>query len=119
MKVDGQSIEVLNERQGWLGAEAGWWHGESAMFDGWCKDAARNQPAVALLIFVNNQLVHKSVPSVAVPPLEDRFPAGTHAGFNLSLPRGWVANQKVRVFALLSGNRAGELAYPPSYPYEH
>jgi len=119
MKVEGQPIEVLSQSQGWLLEDAGWILGESAIFDGWSKDVVKEQPAMAVLIFVNDRLVHKSIPSVPWQEVEVGFPVDRHAGFNVRLPRTSVVDQNVRVFALLPGNRAGELSYPPSYPYRH
>jgi len=106
MTLNGQSIQILAQPQGWLGGEAGWMLGETAIFDGWCKDAASGRPAKALLIFVDGRLVSQSVPSLAVPSVEAGFPSGAHAGFDARLPRRLLVDRVVRVFALLDGNRA-------------
>jgi hypothetical protein len=117
MTLHGQQIQLLGAIQGWLTQEAGGLLGESAIFDGWCKDVEKDQPAKELLIFADGQLVTEAALSVPWGEVEARFPEGTHAGFNVRVPRALLRNGKVRVFALLSNNRAGELGYPDSFPY--
>ena len=119
LTLHGQQIQVLDGFQGWLTQDAGGLLGDSAIFDGWCKDFANAQPAKALLIFVNGQLIKESALSIPWPEVEANFPEGTHAGFNVSVPLAFLKSGKVRVFALLPNNRAGELGYPPSFPYPH
>jgi uncharacterized membrane protein YjjB (DUF3815 family) len=119
MTLHGQPIQLLNGVHGWLGQEAGGLLGESAIFDGWCKDVANDQPAKALLIYADGQLINESPLSVPWIEVEGRFPEGAHAGFNVSVPRALIRSRKVRFFALLTNNRAGELGYPPSFPYPH
>jgi hypothetical protein len=119
MTLHGQPIQLLEEPHGWLSQEAGGLLGELVIFDGWCKDVAKDQPAKALLIYADGQLINESPLSVPWIEVEGRFPEGAHAGFNVSVPRTLIGSRKVRVFALLENNRAGELGYPPSYPYPH
>jgi hypothetical protein len=114
---NGRRIQVLQQAQGWLLPEAGWLRGEAAVFDGWCLDVARVQPAQEVLIFADGQLVANSVPSTPFPQVESGLPEGRHAGFEVRVHRKLLAGKNVRVFALLADDRAGELHYPPSYPY--
>ncbi len=116
--LEGKPIKLLTQRQGWMNAEAGWLRGDVAVFDGWAKDLANERPVESILVFADGRAVASTVPSVPMPALEERFASGAHAGFSMQLPRSMVAGTRVRVFALLSGDRAGELHYSPSFPYQ-
>jgi hypothetical protein len=112
-----QLVEVLPDRQGWLRATEPSANGDVIAFNGWGIDIGAKRPAQAILLFANGQFVTSAIPAIPEPSVEQGFPADTHAGFSLNVAAAAVTGKKVRVFALLEGNRAGELNYPPSFPY--
>jgi len=114
---EGQTIEILPERQGWINTTAASADKTLVVFTGWGIDLAAKQPARAILLFANGQFVKSTMPSVAEPSVEQGFPPNAHGGFALDVPLAEITGKRVRVFALLDGNRAGELNYPRSYPY--
>jgi hypothetical protein len=114
---NGRRVQIVEQRQGWLSVGAGVSQGESVTFDGWGMDVATGRPTDAIVVFANGRLIATVVPTIPIPSLEQGFPAETHAGFSITLPRSAITGTKVRIFALLSGDRAGELNYPSSYLY--
>jgi hypothetical protein len=94
--------------------------GPSLVVRGWGADAAAGVPASLILVYADGKLVFAGPPNTARP---DVAAALGHrrlrrAGFTLLVParavRAGDRRRHVRVFSVV-GDRALELAYPPSY----
>ena len=119
VQLEGHHVEIVSQNMGFLFPDAGGIKGDFAIFDGWAKDVSTGRPAKSILLFEGNRLLRSVKPSNSIPSLEQGFPQVAHAGFSITLPRWVVKGKSIRIFALLEGNRAGELNYAPSYAYRN
>ncbi|OWV94279.1 hypothetical protein ATY81_12580 [Rhizobium sp. R72] len=110
LRLNGAPLAMTAERQGWV---SDFKRNEGSLeLGGWALDRERNRTALAVLVFVDGQLVQSQAPVYQFRAVEAgiRFVDGHRPGFHLTVPNS--VGRDVRVFALLADNRAGELYYP-------
>ncbi|WP_245462603.1 acyltransferase family protein [Rhizobium leguminosarum] len=114
LKLNGVPLTMTAERQGWVNDVKRL--GDSLEIGGWALDRERNRTALAVLVFVDGQLIQSQAPIYQFRAVEAgiTFVDGHRPGFRLTVSGG--ASREVRVFALLADNRFGELYYPPDFP---
>ena len=92
---------------------------DSILFRGWAGDIGSSQPADAILLFVDAELVYQGKSGYPRPDVAEKLESAglRDAGFLFRLDRElFNEHSEVRCFAL-SGERISEVNYPKSFPW--
>lgn len=93
--------------------------GDKVLFFGWAADMETLKPADSILVFVNNELIHKGTTGYPRPGVAKHHEAAElkNSGFYFELGRElFKGNPQVRCFAHF-GDRITEVSYPMSFPW--